>query len=218
MHNLRSLTIGLAVAIVASLAANVADAQFVSRSLSRSYYHRSYGSGSGNSMASLIRAQGQVVAANAQATLNYEKARSQYLANQKQWAENYFKMKEERKEHDAREHEKNKLSPETQAEIAKIGLPRQLGSDALDPVTGHITWPVPLQAGDYSKQREELNQLFEQRAQTSQAEGLADKIHATTNAMTSHLRSNIEKMPAGDYMTARKFLDSLDYAAHTHAG
>ncbi len=218
MHNSRSAAIGLIVAVVVSLAANVADAQFVSGSLSRSYYHRSYGYGSGNSMSSLIRAQGQVAASNAQATLNYEKARSQYLANQKQWAENYFKMKEERQEHDAREREKNKLSPETQAEIAKIGLPHPLGSDALDPVTGHITWPATLQASDYSKQREELDRLFEQRAQTSQAEGLTNKIRAATDAMTSHLRSNIEKMPAGDYMTARKFLDSLDYAAHTHAG
>jgi hypothetical protein len=205
-------------AIVVILATDIADAQVVVRAYPRTYYRRPYGSSYGNNMSSLIRAQAQANVANAQAALTYEKAQSQYIANKKQWAENYFKMKEERQEYDAREREKNKVSPETLSAAAKIGVPHPLGVEALDPVTGHITWPAPLQASDYSKQREELQRLFEQRVLTGQAEMVAPKIHAATDAMTSQLRGNIEKMPAGDYMRARKFLDSLDYAAQTHAG
>ena len=162
-------------------------------------------------MANIIRAE-------AQANLTNQQARSAAIDNQKKWAQNYFKMKEERQERDAREREKNKPSPETLAAVAKSNLPRELGPDALDPVTGHITWPDVLQTSDYATHRTELEKLFAQRVQTSQAAGTAQAIHTMTAEMTEQLRRHIEDVPAKDYMTGRKFLDSLDYAAHSHAG
>ena len=213
MERSMSFAAGLFLAIATILATSVADAQIVRPYYNRNRnYGRGYGTGNNaNGMANVIRAQ-------AQANLSNEQARSVHLDNQKKWAQNYFKMKEERQEYEARQKEKNKPSAETLAAVAKSNLPRELGSDALDPVTGHITWPELLQGSDYTAHRSELEQLFAQRAQTSQAAATTYKIHAVTAELANQLREHIQDVPAKDYMSARKFLDSLDYAAHTHAG
>lgn len=205
--------IGLLLAIASLGDCRIADAQFVVRPYYRGRYGygNRYGSSAASGMANIIRAE-------AQANLANQQARSVAIDNQKKWAQNYFKMKEERQEHDAREREKNKHSPETLAAVAKSNLPRELGPDALDPVTGHITWPDVLQNSDYAAHRTELEKLFAQRVQTGQAAGTAQSIHTLTAEMAEQLRRHIEEVPAKDYMTGRKFLDSLDYAAHSHAG
>src|SRR4029077_16627685 len=131
-----------------------AGAQYVGRPYYRNRYGSGYGAGSyGNSMANIIRAQ-------AQANLTNQQARSVAIDNQKKWAQNYFKMKEERQAYDARQREKNKPSAETLAAVAKSNLPPELGPDSLDPVTGHITWPDALQKNEYADKRTELEKLF----------------------------------------------------------
>jgi hypothetical protein len=215
MQASRLVTSSLLLAAIVVLCSEFADAQLVRRFGYRPYYHRygyRYNSGSyANNMANLIRAESQ-------SAVNYQQARSQAIDNQKKWAENYFKMKEERQAYDARQREKNKASVANYDAVARANHPRALGSNELDPVTGHITWPESLQKGDYAMHRSELDDLFAQRAKLSQSESTASKIHAVTAELQDQLRKNIENMPSGEYMSARKFLDSLDYAAHTHAG
>ena len=213
MHFSRIGAIGLLLAIANIFDGQIASAQFVVRPYYRGRYGygNRYGSNSASSMSNIIRAE-------AQANLTNQQARSVAIDNQKKWTQNYFKMKEERQEHDAREREKNKPSPETLVAVAKSNLPRELGPDALDPVTGHITWPEVLQTSDYAADRTALEKLFAQRVQTSHAAGTAQSIHTATAQMAEQLRRHIEEVPAKDYMTGRKFLDSLDYAAHSHAG
>ncbi|HEY2251102.1 MAG TPA: hypothetical protein VGH74_08580 [Planctomycetaceae bacterium] len=206
--------IGFVLAIAIVCETRIADAQYVVRPYYRSRYRYRYGSGAGNyanNMANIIRAQ-------AQANLVNQQARSVAIDNRKKWAQNYFKMKEERQEYDARQKEKHKVSPETLAAVAKSNLPHELGSDALDPVTGHITWPEVLRNSDYAGHRTELEKLFAERVKTSQAAATAENIHAVTAELAEQLRRHIADVPAKDYMTGRKFLDSLDYAAHSHAG
>lgn len=215
MQSHRLVKCSLILVAAALLCTEPAHAQLVRRFGYRPYYHRygyRYNPGSyANNMANLIRAQSQ-------AAVNYEQARSKALDNQKKWAENYFKMKEERQAYDARQREKNKASVANYESVARANHPRALGSNELDPVTGHITWPESLQSGDYAAHRSELEDLFAQRAKTSQSESTASKIHAVTSELQEQLRKNIENMPSGEYMSARKFLDSLDYAGHSHAG
>ena len=203
---------GLFLATATILAARVADAQFVQPNY-YAYGAGNYGYGGGsyaNGMADVIRGR-------AEATVTYEAARSASIDDDMKWAKNYYKMKEMRDDWIAR-HKEGQPSAETLAAVARSNLPRKLGSHTLDPVTGHITWPELLQRSDYAAPRSELEHLFAQRAQTSQAVGTADKIHAVTAELAKQLRRHIEDVPAKEYMSARKFLDSLDYAAHTQAG
>jgi hypothetical protein len=195
------------------LTAQVADAQWVVRPWYRPRYRRSYGyHGSyANGMANLIRAQ-------AQATLTYEQARGKYIENKQKWTENYYKMREERQAALARQHEREKHSPDSLTAAAKSDVPATLGADALDPVTGRITWPGILKGPDFTTQRTRLDELFELRAKTSNAALNMDKIHVATMEMTTKLRDRIDEIPAKHYIAARKFLDSLDYTAHNPSG
>jgi hypothetical protein len=196
------------------LPARVTDAQWVVRPWYRPHYRRAhYGSrGSyANGMANLIRAQ-------AQATLTYEQARGKYIENKQKWTENYYKMREERQAAEARQQERNKHSPESLTAAAKSDVPATLGADALDPVTGRITWPDILKGPDFATQRTKLDELFELRAKTSNAALNIDKIHIATMEMTTKLRNRIDEIPAKHYIAARKFLDSLDYTAQNPAG
>ncbi len=207
----------LVLTIASLLPAEVAEAQWIVRPWYRPRYRRSfygYRNNYGNSMANLIRAQGQ-------AALSYEQARGKYIENKLKWTQNYIKMKEERQAYDARQRELKKQaahSPETLAASAKADVPPMLGADALDPVTGHITWPDILNGPDFAADRTRLDQLFELRARTGTAAMNVDKIHIATREMTEKLRNRIEEIPTKPYITARKFLDSLDYTAQTPAG
>jgi hypothetical protein len=85
----------------------------------------------------------------------------------------------------------------------------------LDPVTGRITWPEILQDSQYADQRQEIEQLFELRAKTSHGAGTGTKIRAITTRMSDRLRKQITDIPANEYISARKFLDSLDFATRS---
>ncbi|MGE5193016.1 MAG: hypothetical protein ACM3U2_10980 [Deltaproteobacteria bacterium] len=176
--------------------------------------YRRYGNGSGSymsGMANLIRAQSQ-------AAVNYEQARSKYIDNKQKWTQNYFRMKEERQAYEARQKERGKHSTDALTAAAKDGLPATLGPDALDPVTGRITWPDILKGPDFAPQRTRLDELFELRAKTNSGSMNVDKIHAATAEMTAKLRNRIEEIPAKHYIAGRKFLESLDYTAQNPAG
>jgi hypothetical protein len=184
------------------------------------YGYGGYGSGGGtvagnylNGMSNVIRSEGQYNLLTSQAGVNNEEARSRYLDNKKKWWENYLQMSEQRSAIDAQRYAAARHSPEALNAAAKSGLPKALGPDMLDPVTGRITWPEVLEDNQYADQRKEIEQLFELRAKTSHGAGTGQKIRTATGHMSEMLRKQIKDIPANDYIAARKFLDSLDFAA-----
>ena len=193
---------------------HLADAQWVVRPWYHPRYRRGYRSGAGNYMNGMVN----LIRAQSQAAVNYEQARSKYIDNKQKWTQNYMKMKEERQAFDARQREQSKHSPDTLAAAARSDLPATLGADALDPVTGRITWPDILKGPDFAGPRARLDELFELRAKTGSGAMNVDKIHAAAMEMTSRLRNRIEEIPAKHYIAGRKFIDSLDYTAQSPAG
>jgi hypothetical protein len=119
-------------------------------------------------MSTVIRSAGEYNLATAQAGVSYEEARSKYLDNRKKWSENYFEMKERRQAIEVQQREINKHSNEALNAAAKSSLPRTLGPNALDPVTGQITWPEILQGSEFADLRKQIDQQFELRAKTAQ--------------------------------------------------
>ncbi|MGQ0634424.1 MAG: hypothetical protein ACT4QC_07435 [Planctomycetaceae bacterium] len=163
-------------------------------------------------MSQVVAAQGQYNESTARAAISYEEARSKYIDNSKKWTDTYFQMREENEARTAERRERAKHSPETLRLAAQSGLPRPLSSEALDPLTGRIQWPEALQAPEYAQSREKLERLFEIRATTSGG-GTGMSIQQATREMIEILKSNIQKIPTGDYIAARKFLDSLAHSA-----
>jgi hypothetical protein len=179
-------------------------------------YGGGYGFGGGTAasnymygMSNVIRAEGEYNMMTSAAGVNYEEARSRYLDNQKKWWQNYLQGQEAHQKMMAEKYAREKHSPEALAAAASSGLPQQLSPDALDPVTGQITWPEVLQDDKYAAERKELEQLVELRAKTTQTAGNAAAIRAAVDKLTALLRKDVQTIPANDYMAARKFLDSL---------
>lgn len=189
------------------------------------YGYGGYGYGGGtvagnylNGMSNVIRSEGQYNVLTSVANINNEEARSKYIDNRKKWTENYWQLREEHQAQEAQKFARNKHSTETLTLAAASGLPRELGPDVLDPLTGAITWPETLLAKEYDAQRKEIEQLFELRAKTTHGAGTSEKIRAATKQMSEKLRANIQNIPANEYIAARKLLDSLDYATRPRAG
>src|SRR5262249_29889211 len=131
-------------------------------------------------MSTVIRSAGEYNLLSSEAGINNEEMRSKYLDNRKKWTQNYLQLREERMQLEAQKREMTRHSADTVAASAKSAAPRPLGSSALDPVTGQITWPELLRGDEFAAQRTELEKLFELRAKTGQGEATTLKIHTTT--------------------------------------
>jgi hypothetical protein len=81
----------------------------------------------------------------------------------------------------------------------------------LDAVTGKITWPEALQSEPFAKFREELDSVFQERAQGSGAIGQDAKWKAqqATSAMLQELRQHIRELRPADYLAAHKMINAL---------
>jgi hypothetical protein len=166
-------------------------------------------------MSTVIRAAGEYNLYTAQAGVNNEEARRRYLDNKRKWTENYFQMRERRGALDSQKRERQRASRQTYYASLAAAPSRAPAPEALDPVTGRISWPDLLLASEFEKPRQEIDQLFELRARTSQGAGNTLKLRELTQEMSRILRSQVAKTPANDYMAARKFIDKLDFSART---
>jgi hypothetical protein len=165
-----------------------------------------------NGMSNVIRAEGEYNALTSMAGVNNEEARSRYLDNKKKWQEIYRQSRESRDKRVAEQYARSKRSPEVLAAAAASVRPHKLSSEVLDPVTGQITWPEVLLDSEFAEQRKEIEQFLELRAMTSHTDETGEKIRAAAAKMSEILRKNIQNIAANEYMSGRRFLDSLAYA------
>ena len=114
-------------------------------------------------MASMMKAQGYQNLQNSEAAKNLQSAQSMQIDNRKKWTETYFDMRKTNRE--ARSDEApSKISHEDAIRLAKSVAPPRLSSTQLDPVTGHIQYPLVLQDSIFTPYRSELDSLFAGRA------------------------------------------------------
>jgi hypothetical protein len=163
----------------------------------------------------VIRSAGEYNYYSSIAGINNEEAYSRYLDNQKKWQQNYFQMKEERQRLDVQQREINRQRNEALNAQRAMATPvhHGLGHNSYDRMSGKITWPETLLARDYDDPRKEIDQLFELRSKTGGSTEISAKVRSAVDKMLSRLRRDIEKIPANQYIAARKFLDAVDYTA-----
>jgi hypothetical protein len=207
---------------VASLQGSVVCAQWGYGAFGWGYgaFGYNYGGGTleGNylqGMSEVLRSEGEYNYNTAQAGISYEEARSKYLDNQRKWSQNYHQMREEQQRLAIQQREYNKQLNEARAAALAARPPvyRGLGQSSFDRLTGRVVWPEMLRGPEFDAPRKQIDQLFELRAKTGSSSGTAEKIHTTVQEMLTRLRSEIEKIPANQYVSALKFLNALDYTA-----
>jgi hypothetical protein len=162
-------------------------------------------------IAKIIRSVGDYNLQSSQALLNLSEVQRREMENWRLFTTTYFELRRLNREYRAME----RGGQPTQAElvhIAQMGKPRRLTPSELDTISGQIAWPIVLQAVEFAPYRDQLNQLFAQRA-SSGVLGLDQYLNAdrVTTSMLDVLRRHIFDVPPVDYMAARRFLESLSY-------
>lgn len=132
----------------------------------------------------------------------------------------YYQFKETNRAYRLRQIARDRGSPQAVAKAALDSVPRWLGPDELDRSSGKIAWPGAFELAEFAKLRTNIENAFLARSTSSSTKTQEnDKetdtaliVHDNIREMVNLLRTHIEELPADEYMTARKFLDSLDYA------
>ncbi len=175
--------------------------------------------GAAEGISSVVRSEGYANLKNSEAAKNWQEARSMEIDNKMKWTETYFEMRKTNRE--ARAAEAGPPVTQEQAiRMAKMAAPPRLGSTQLDPVTGHIEYPIVLRDDIFAPNRQELDSLFAKRA-ASGGSVQYEEIREMQDAVSKFidvLRQNVGNFAAGDYGRARTFLDSLAREARMPAG
>lgn len=173
-------------------------------------YASTAGQAAAYGMSDIIRSEGYANLQNSEAAKNWEDAKSKDIQNRQQWTETFFDMRRTNRE--ARKAEAGPAVTRDQAiRFAKSAAPPRLTSAQLDPVTGHIEYPLVLTDKEYDPFRRDLDKLFADRAASGGSLQFEEfqKIQGTVSKFIEALKQNVSRYPAGDYGRARTFLNSL---------
>lgn len=160
-------------------------------------------------MADLTRARGEAYANAARGAIDYEAARKSYIENQQLWQES---MQERRRmalsEREADTAQRLASRDRWLATRDQPG-PETLSEAKYDKETGHVEWPTGLQGDEFAPLRNSISQGLEILGRTSGHGDTATRAVEEINALQANLKAKITQMDAGEYIEARKFLDSL---------
>jgi hypothetical protein len=196
-----------------------ASAQWGGFGYNRGGYASTAGQAAAYGMSEMMRAQGYENLQNSEAAKNWEDAKTLEIQNRQRWTETYFDMRKENR--DARSAEAGpRVTQEQAIRMARMAAPPRLGSTQLDPVTGHIEYPMILTDDGFKPYRDRLDPLFARRAASGGSIQYSDyqAIQTTVSQFVDALKQRVKEYAAGDYGKARTFLDSLAREATQPAG
>lgn len=185
----------------------------------RGGYASTAGQAAAYGMSEMARARGAENLQNSEAAKNWQEAKTLDIQNRLRWTETYFDMREENRDRRAEE-AGPRVTQDQAIRMARMAAPPRLGSTQLDPVTGHIEYPLILTDDSYAAYRNRLDSLFAHRAETGGSIQFSDyqAIQQTVSKFVDALKQRVKDYPAGDYGRARTFLDSLAHEASMPAG
>jgi hypothetical protein len=162
----------------------------------------------------VMRAAGELNYNSSLATINYQEAYGRYLENRLKAASTYFDLRQLNREARA-EARGQRATPESLAEYAKTRAPDRLAAHQLDAATNRLVWPAPLEGAAFAQERDAIDRLVEARRG---AGAESREIQTLAEAMKQKLISQVREMKAADYLSAKRFLTSLDYEMNFAAG
>jgi hypothetical protein len=167
-------------------------------------------------MSQVIDAAGQYNLATSAAAINMTEAQSNMMRNQVQGVQTFWDMRNIGREERAKERlaiHGPPPAPEELARRARDGAPRALSADQIDPVTGALRWPGPLQDANFQSQRgvvDEYTAKWVKYGALDYAE--RTQVRENIDTMFDGLKSQITSIAPQDYVSCRTFLQSLLYA------
>lgn len=169
-------------------------------------------------LSDVVSAQGQYNLATSAAAINMTEARKNQIENAAQWTDTYFQMRAANKAYRAQE-ARPRATSEQLFRFAKEDVPSRLSPSELDPVSGKLAWPAALKSDDFDKYRAQIDELYAKRASGTVLN--VDDRRALSNAcadLSEALRAQIRDLPPADYMSARRFIESVAVEGRTPTG
>jgi hypothetical protein len=161
-------------------------------------------------LGSMAAGAGEYNLLTAQAGLLSAEAYRLALANHDADIQSYYALKRENAAY-RQEQQGPRPTTEELARLAAQGIPERLSPGELSR-TGEISWPLLLRAGQYSQDREELQQAFARRAGAGEVgPEEAAQVRQVTDAMAATLQKSIRSVDPMQYIAARRFIRGLDY-------
>ncbi len=210
----------LSIAVLVLIAStNVASAQ---RDYSRwgggGYHSSTAEEGIQRGFADIVRSAGMKNLMDSEAAINYEDARKKYIDNRMHYTQTYFQMRAVNRQ--ARAAERGpRPSQEDLIRFAANKRPNRLGNRELDPLSGEIAWPVLLLKDEFAEEREQLDELYVDRAVNGSL--TADQIIEVDNlvkGLEAVMKYNIREYSPQLYTQAKSFLRSLSYESFQRPG
>lgn len=158
-------------------------------------------------MADVIRARGAYNEATAEAAVDVEKARSQYIKNQEEWLAAYREHKRLGELHREQEAAEAHARVQRYQSASRQRQPELLGRNEYNAATGELYFPDALLGPEFANSRQRLQDLFGIRAKSGANQKLDREIVDLTNSMMETLAKHIEMLHAPDYIAARQFLE-----------
>jgi hypothetical protein len=216
--NTGSRAVSSAITMAVGLASAVAFGQW-GMGFNRGGYASTAGQAAAYGMSEMMRAQGYMNVENSEAAKNWQEVKSMEYDNRKKWTETYFENRKMNREYRAAE-EGPRVTQEQAIRLAKMAAPPRLQSTELDPVTGHIQYPIVLTDKPFDPYREKLDSMFARRAATGGSMDFQEyaQIQGTVDDFLGALKSRSSKYAAGEYGRARTFLESLAHELKFPAG
>lgn len=156
--------------------------------------------------ADVIRSYGMANLLIGQAAVQVEQARKAYIENEAKATQTYFELRR----YNAEARHKTPLSLDQYVRLAREMAPEPLTATQLDPLTGTVSWPAPLRLPQYEAFRQRMDRLFQDRATGYLVFG---EIQQVVQEFEAQLKADIMRFQPDDYIVAKKFLDSLAWAA-----
>jgi len=164
--------------------------------------------------ADVIKAAAEANTANAKVLQTLQQVRSLALDNNLKAAKTFY---EKRKLYEASRALRNRKRPSREDLIrySKNSAPKRPANYQLEPVRGTIYWPEILRHDEFLEHRLELDCLFARRKTTDGSPGsdVSRDVQQVAMQMRQQLQAMIRRLPPAEYLTARKFIDSLAFEA-----
>ena len=159
----------LAVLVVfGSMTANEASAQWFGGMANMGYHASTVAEGEGNAISAVTRSKGQYAIDQSKARINNAQADAMVMQNRVQMTKDYFETRSVNQQERFGDYAERKKKHDEAAlfRYGKEGRPTRLNSSELDPVTGHITWPIVLENPIFSDYTKPIDEAFVSRAET----------------------------------------------------
>jgi hypothetical protein len=178
------------------------------------YYASTAGEGYAMGMAAMVQSAGMATLMTSKAAVNAQEAGSLYIDNTVKATQAYIDRQRMLGSYQA-SLRKPPPTAEQLYRMSQMGLPKTLSARQLDPVTGAISWPVVLRDEPFDTYRETAQKFFQEAVANPQSFSYDsyNQFQQAGSECLADLKSRIKDYRPNDYIEAKKFVESLTYAA-----